>query len=249
MIPDPNITIVVVLDRSGSMESKKAATISAFNEYLGSIQKSYPDVGMTLVQFNTAREARYNGEPVKNCHPLTLLSYQPDGGTALHDAVFESIRDTEKRICVHTKVLFCVLTDGEENSSREHTLHSLKALIAEKEATKNWTFTYLGANQDAWAVGMAMGIPVGNVMNYHGTPQGTIRAVRGMAISTDSFLAGGGQQVSSFYGREHADEGAETGAEQYPPVTNTTVPPVVNVDPAQDSTTWPGKRSAEHTSK
>lgn len=50
------------------------------------------------------------------------------------------------------KVLAVILTDGEENASHEVTGEQVKAMIEEREA-KGWTFIYLGANQDAWAVG------------------------------------------------------------------------------------------------
>lgn len=221
-----DISIVVVLDRSGSMAATREAAISAFNEYLQTINQKYPDVGMTLVQFNEQMETLFSNRPAKDCPPLTFESYLPSGMTALHDTVFKTIRDVQGRVPSGQKVLFCVLTDGYENSSREHSLESVKAAIQEREATGNWTFTYLGANQDAWEVGRAMGIPTGNVANFAATASGTRAAGQAMGQSTVAYLGGGGGQTAGFYGKENIpDPGTKTGTTAAPVVSKqTTIP-------------------------
>lgn len=217
-----DISIVVLLDRSGSMEATREAAISAFNEYLQSIQQKYPEVGLTLVQFNTDLLTVVSNKAAKNCVPLNNQSYIPDGMTALHDAVFKTIRSTQAAVPASQKVLFCVLTDGYENSSQEHSLDSVKELILQMEMTGNWTFTYLGANQNAWDVGAAMGIPVGNVANYAGTKTGTRAGGQAMMAGTMAYLSGGGRQTAGFYGQEHIpDPGAAPQPVQTPQVTST----------------------------
>lgn len=44
-------------------------------------------------------------------------------------------------------VLVTILTDGEENASREYSLTSIKRIIEELKS-ENWTFTYIGTDHD-----------------------------------------------------------------------------------------------------
>ncbi len=73
------------------------------------------------------------------------------------------------------KVLAVIVTDGLENSSREVDPQTLARSIAERERD-GWTFIYLGANQDAWAVGEQTGFSggaSGQAVNFRATPAGT----------------------------------------------------------------------------
>jgi len=65
-----------------------------------------------------------------------------------------------------------VFTDGHENDSREWTKEALFKLITEKEK-EGWTFVFLGANQDSYATGHALGIKGKNTQNFSATAEGT----------------------------------------------------------------------------
>ena len=55
-------------------------------------------------------------------------------------------------------VIFVVMTDGLENSSREFTKPQVKGMIEEQQSSYNWHFTFLGADQDAFAEAGGLGI-------------------------------------------------------------------------------------------
>ena len=55
------------------------------------------------------------------------------------------------------KVIVVVLTDGNDNSSKEYDQTSIKALV-ESYSTRGWEFIFLGANIDAYSQGSALGI-------------------------------------------------------------------------------------------
>ncbi len=65
----------------------------------------------------------------------------------------------------YDKVVFVIMTDGEENSSKEFSRDKIFKLIDEKKGLGNWTFAFLGADQDAYA---AIGISAGNTLSYDG---------------------------------------------------------------------------------
>lgn len=140
---------VFVLDRSGSMKSNKAETIEGFNEYVDQLKKgkASKEARFTMVQFDTQGiESLYKSAPVKDIKPLTDETFVPRGGTPLIDAVGITIQSIAEK----KDVQFCILTDGEENSSREYTLDSLKKLMKECESKKGWTFSFIAMGPDSW---------------------------------------------------------------------------------------------------
>ena len=145
------ILINVILDKSGSMESKQADVIGGFNAFVAEQRKTPGRARMIVTQFNTEVTPPTPAVPLEEVLPLTPERYTPGGNTALFDAIAQTVgrADAEKR--PDERVLCLIITDGEENSSRETTLVQVKKLITEREARGDWTFAYLGAAPDRWA--------------------------------------------------------------------------------------------------
>ena len=165
-----NKTLVnVVLDRSGSMSDTRAGTISGFNEYLNQLRKdSKIEYSVTLIQFDSPTDGpeltvKYVDKPLAEVPELTAADYEPRGCTPLYDAIGECVRRVETK---DRSVLTVIITDGLENASREFTKESIKALITDKEKNEHWTFAFLGADIDSYAVGGSMGVSAGSTSNY-----------------------------------------------------------------------------------
>ena len=78
-----------------------------------------------------------------------------------------------------SKVLFVILTDGEENTSKRFTNAHVKQRIQHQIDVYKWTFIFLGANQDAFATGKEMGIPGNLCLNIDtGSSKGVARTGR-----------------------------------------------------------------------
>lgn len=170
--------VAIVLDRSGSMESCRKATISGFNEYADQVRATAAAEGMettlTLTVFNNTVETRQFLEPVSNLRDLTWETYQPDGSTAMLDAVGVTIERLARTLAdrAHERVLVCIISDGYENASRAYTYEEIaKHISARTEA--GWTFTYMGSNQDLSQVSAALHIPERNMASYDSDPEGT----------------------------------------------------------------------------
>ncbi len=133
-------------------------------------QKQEPgETLLTLVQFNTNYEFVHSGVPVKQVPEFHL---QPLGSTALLDAVGRGINDTGTRLAAMPEaerpglVVFVIVTDGEENSSREFTRDRIRQMIEHQQSVYRWQFTFLAANQDAFAEGASLGIAKDGIANY-----------------------------------------------------------------------------------
>ena len=156
-----------ILDETGSMGMCKAATISGFNEYVQTLKERKGKVFFTLTKFNSAKtevvHAAVNIDKVRN---LDEQSYIPTEMTPLYDAIAKTIFAAQERVEGKKMNVLCVImSDGEENASKEYTRVKLFDLIKLKERD-GWTFVYLGANQDSYKVGQAIGINLSNVANY-----------------------------------------------------------------------------------
>lgn len=146
--------IAVILDESGSMGIKRSDVLGGFNTFLEEQRAVQEQARMLLVKFNTVYQTVCTDRPLAEVQPLTEKTYVPGGNTALFDAIAHSIRLAEQGATKDDRVLCLIITDGEENSSKETTFDQVKDLIAAKEKTGVWTFVYLGAAPSAFAHGM-----------------------------------------------------------------------------------------------
>jgi len=182
----PTTIVNFILDKSGSMSSIQDATISGFNEYLQTLRKDKKsNYEFTLTLFDTDVTLQVEGENVKDVRDLDRGSYKPDGMTALYDAVCQTISKTKPK--KGQKALVIIMTDGQENSSKEYTHLNMRDMIKEREKSGNWTFVYLGANQDSYAVASSFGISTGNTANFHATSAGAGATMRAMATATTAY--------------------------------------------------------------
>ena len=161
------VLVNVILDKSGSMASKLNDVIEGFNAYLSGLSKEDKvDYLFSLTLFDTMVTYRDVAIPLASVRKLDTQTYVPGGNTALNDAIGISVRKVEGDKPQVDKVITVIMTDGEENSSREWTHDAVKSLIEQKEKEGVWTFVFLGAAPDAWVQGKSLGIPMGNVAQY-----------------------------------------------------------------------------------
>lgn len=171
--------ITVVLDRSGSMLSVQADTIGGFNAFIEAQRKVPGECNASLVQFDDQYEVVYTSKPVKDAPALTADTFVPRGMTALLDAIGRTINETGKRLAAIPeadrpgKVIFVILTDGGENSSKEFTRKQVFEMITHQKTNYKWDFVFLGANQDAISTGADLGIARGSSMTYASNAVGT----------------------------------------------------------------------------
>lgn len=149
--------IVVVLDRSGSMESIKNDMIGGLKQFIIEQKQVKGKANFTLVQFDTKYEIIYEGVNIQDVNEINIV---PRGGTALLDALGETIEKIIKRLInkPDRKVIFVVITDGLENSSTRFTKSVIVKNINHMSKKHKWKFIYLGANQDAIQEGSSLGI-------------------------------------------------------------------------------------------
>ncbi len=158
----------ILVDKSGSMADCIDQTINGFNEQVAKIREmelEFPEQQMTigLTTFNTHVDHLYYMKPVEHAYKMDERNYQPDGSTAMLDAMAETMKELsllqqQSNEQIPTTVVMVILTDGYENASRRYTLKNVKEMVEEREASGTWTFSFLGATLDAVDVAEQMSI-------------------------------------------------------------------------------------------
>ncbi len=110
-----------------------------------------------------------------------------------------TINDAKDKVGKKDKALVVIITDGAENSSREYTQKDLSKLVEGLQAKGNWTFTYLGANQDAWANASKWGFDKGNVASFNATDSGATMAFASMSTNSAMYVRSSSLNSKSFY--------------------------------------------------
>jgi hypothetical protein len=159
--------ITVILDRTGSMECIRDDIIGGFNAFLEEQQKLPWKATMTLVQFDSQDpyEALCRFAPVAEVPRLSRQVYVPRAQTPLLDAIGRGINDLDA--CLQAipaglrpdKIVVAIITDGQENASREFSRRQIERMIGEKTKQCGWQFAFLSSDlqaiEDARACGIA----------------------------------------------------------------------------------------------
>lgn len=165
--------IVVLLDRSGSMQHGKDDHEGGLISFVEDQRQLQGDVRFTLIQFDNVDpcEIVYDGVPLSEVDEIKLI---PRGGTPLLDAVGLTIAHVAERLgdSRPDQVVVLIITDGQENSSREYKREQIKQMIQEYETGRNWKFLYLGADVDAFAEAGGLAIPSGTALQMAKTSRG-----------------------------------------------------------------------------
>jgi hypothetical protein len=114
----------------------------------------------------------YKGKRISEAVNLSRENYIPNGGTALLDAIGYAINETRKDYASLTEsqkpdnAIFVIITDGEENASKEFTQDQINKMISECKNEK-WEFIFLGASQESIKAAKSYGISSANTACYN----------------------------------------------------------------------------------
>lgn len=169
---------LMVVDESGSMDIIRQQTINGFNETLQTIlaaQANFPEQEhlVSLVCFNTnGTRTLHDCVKASKANMLSAATYKPDCGTPLYDALGESLTRLRYKINQQEEhqVLVTILTDGEENASKEFNHKMIRNMIDDLKKA-GWTFTFIGANIDVEKT--AMDLSVDNFLAFKQTDKDT----------------------------------------------------------------------------
>ena len=188
--------IVVILDRSGSMQTIVDDAIGGFNQFIEEQKKVEGEATVTLIQFDDRYETVFDNIPLNEVPKLNRETFVPRGMTALNDAIGRTIstvsaRHTCPECRKNTKTIYAILTDGGENCSREYATDRVNSMISHARDEHGCEFIFLAANQDAFATGSLYGFKTADTFNFTADAEGTQVAYRNMSVRTTSYRTNG----------------------------------------------------------
>jgi hypothetical protein len=203
------VHIWMLLDRSGSMARIKDDVVAGVDSFFVEQSKSDSGAIATIAQFDTVRPYRevvhaIRVDQVRSIGPR----YHPRGGTPLFDAI-GSLLDHAERSRRQRDRLVVIMTDGHENASRRWNREDLFRRINRLRA-EGWTFVFMGANQDSYASGRALGFADGSITNFAGDGRGARAACESFSRATTEWRAKSGQErardEAGFFGQRKEAE-------------------------------------------
>lgn len=174
------VDVIFIIDNSGSMSGLEKDTLGGFNSVLQQQKQldANDQVFITTVLFNSQYHYLHQRKPLNEVFPLTEKEYQVGGMTALLDAMGDSLSKIKHQIDLaeqskgEHKVLCVVITDGEENASREYSHAQIKNLVEKRQNKDQWEFLFLGANIDAFSVSAGLGVSAQATGQYQANAKG-----------------------------------------------------------------------------
>ena len=159
----------ILLDRSGSMQSLWSEALSSVNAYAKELanKKDGPavDSHITLAVFDEQAGLQFDvlrrKQPALHWETVTDADATPRGMTPLLDSLVRMIALAEAD--KPDKAVIVVMTDGQENASKEVTRDGVKAALDRVKA-KGWEVIFLGANFDNISDASSVGVQRGQQM-------------------------------------------------------------------------------------
>lgn len=196
--------IVLVVDRSGSMNAIRGDAEGGVNHLIEEQKKLDGDAVLTLVQFDSEYEFVHVRKDINKVGKYELV---PRNMTALLDAVGRTINTVGEKLSKLPEeerpglVLFAIVTDGKENDSKEFTREQVKSMIDHQKNEYNWQFTFLAQGDENFVEARELGIDADgasfsgqNVRQAYEATSGKFGRMRNAAVK--------GQKVDNSYTKE-----------------------------------------------
>jgi hypothetical protein len=145
---------------------------------------------------------------------LTRATFVPRASTPLLDAIGRGINDLEQSLLQMpeavrpARVVMVIITDGQENASREFRKEQIASMIKEKQEKLDWQFVFLSADLNAINEALAAGVQPAAAMAFDKDAQGTRAAWASTSRRVAAFRIGRAERIE-FTDEDRAEQAAE----------------------------------------
>lgn len=181
--------VAIIRDHSQSMRTLVKGAAKDYNANLEAIQKAARETGLdtilNVVKCGVGWDASVVRDVVNSnvyvVEPISEKNYEASGtGTPLFDSVNEAItlmRNVPDADSPDVTFLVMVITDGEENRSKDKNGLHMQQSIAQLQATDRWTFVFR-VPKGYGATLRRFGVPAGNIAEWEQTERGMERSTQ-----------------------------------------------------------------------
>lgn len=144
------VEVVAIIDKSGSMNEYRDSAIKGFNKFIDSQKGIEGTANLTTVLFSEPDKIKtlYQGD-LKKSPKLDASNYTPRYGTAILDALGDTVTETDERLrqilghSEFSRVVVVLLTDGKEGESNTWDTQSIEKLVKRFKRLQ-WEFILIG---------------------------------------------------------------------------------------------------------
>lgn len=200
--------VIIIRDRSGSIESILDGMQSGYDEFIQSQVNLSRDHGLkitgSLWDFDDVIDNRISFQDISTLAGSIIV---PRNMTAMLDAIGIAVTTEGAKLAAMPEEerpnLITVVTasDGLENASKEWTAARVRSLLEHQQRVYSWKATYIGTNQDALEEGENVGVAAASSLSYSNTNGGTKKAWRASGQSVNAVAmaaAASPESVASF---------------------------------------------------
>ena len=192
-ITKKKITNLIIIDASGSMASKidevKGGLKQLFSDIRKDMIKDKKTVNMRniVLDFSGSGDIRtlVDSNDVNDLQDSLADNYRVRGMTALLDAIGKGMKMVDSK---DYAVFVSILTDGEENDSKQYTSADVTEMIkAAKD--KKWVVTFMGTTEAAINKAQSWGVSRGNTMTFSNDSRGIKMSMRKSTLTRTAYYA------------------------------------------------------------
>jgi uncharacterized protein YegL len=209
--------VAIIIDQSGSMFRLRDFVVDTFNEQIKTFKEetdSSLETRLSVITFaDEIKFVRWD-EDIHDVNPLDNREYVPSGNTALMDAIgftcarLKELPDADNK---DTSFLLMIITDGQENKSKEWNYDKIKILTEELQKTERWTVTYYGTEPDQ--ISKDMHVYLANTMSFSEQDMLSGKFKNELRSATANYMSErklGASYSSSFYDDKTTAQSPET---------------------------------------
>lgn len=187
------ITNLIIVDASGSMEDKKQEVIGGMKQLFKQIKddakkdKKKAETRTIVVDFSSAGDLNVlvDTKDSSDLKEEVADNYSTRALTALYDAIGKGFGMIGKK---QDGVFVSIITDGLENDSKEVTQQKVKDLI-EKAKKSKWGITFMGTSEESVSSAVSLGVLKGNVMKFDNSKKGMKRSMESLKMSRSAYYS------------------------------------------------------------
>ncbi len=176
--------ITIVLDRSGSMSRISRDMEGGVEKFLADQRKLPGKCTVSLIRFDNEIETVFHNMPIANVERIRI---SPRGGTALHDATMKGI--ALAKTVTADKHILVVITDGEENSSKEYRKHHVVTAITDAQ-NRGWAAMFFGASLNSLQEAESMGFFKSSAVAYTTNTASVNSATNLLSVASAGYRSG-----------------------------------------------------------
>lgn len=177
---------ILVIDRSGSIESILAGQQSGLEEFLGSESKVPGTVTFSLWDFDDqirCVQSMASYDTVKD------YRIEPRNSTAMNDAIGDAVEAEGAKLAAMPEderpedVTVIIASDGLENSSQRRTRSQVKEMLDHQQEAYGWRVLWMGTNQDVLKEAESSGVTMDMALSYTASSAGSQNAWKASAAN------------------------------------------------------------------